>query len=86
MPGRPAGVDLALSLAVLPAASRFQHSHNPRLLLGREKCDLFVLLEGNPAVAKNNCLHRLISQQGGTWLFLSRLGCDIGHVWDSQAW
>ena len=46
---------------------------------------LFILLEGDAAVAKNNCLHRFISLQGGTWPFLTRLGCATGHIHDLQA-
>lgn len=46
---------------------------------------LFTLLEGDAAVAKNNCLHQFISLQGGTWPFLTRLGCATGHIHDLQA-
>lgn len=46
---------------------------------------LFTLLEAEAAVAKNNCLHRFISLQRGTWPFLTRLGCATGHIHDLQA-
>ena len=67
----------------LPAAGRFPRS--VRLLLGPGTRGLFILLEGDRTVAKNNCLHRLISQQGGTSPFLTFLGCDTGHFGDSQS-
>lgn len=47
---------------------------------GQAKCDLFILSEGNPVVAKNNCLHQLIDQREGNLALVVCPGCEVGST------
>lgn len=82
-PVEPAHVPLAPGICVPerpgPPPAGFPHSGQLLPGPGPGKCDLFTLLEGSPAAAKNNCLHWPIGQQEVTSPSLAHLGCDTGH-------
>lgn len=82
-PVEPASVRLAPGICVPvqpgPPPAGFPRSGQLLPGPGPTKCDLFTLLEGSPAAAKNNCLHWPVGQQEVTSPSLAHLGCDTGH-------